>query len=68
MDKAEHERVTTALTAAQTQLAEVQADVGRLKPLADQAPSLQAKVDSLQVGSCFCIYVYIIRRVICYSH
>ena len=49
VDKAEHERVTTALTAAQTQLAELQADAGRLKPLADQAPTLQAKADSLQV-------------------
>ena len=54
VDKAEHERVAAALASAQTKLAEVQADVARLKPLADQTGPLQARVDSLQASNPIC--------------
>ena len=50
VDKPEYERVAAALTAAQDKLTSLQADVNRLQPLADQAESCKARVESLEVN------------------
>ena len=49
VDKAEYERVTTALKAAEDKLSSLQADLARLQPLADQLEPLQARIGQLEV-------------------
>lgn len=50
VDKAEYERVTTALKAAEEKLSSLRDDVTRLQPLADQLEPLQARISILEVN------------------
>ena len=49
VDKAEYERVVTALKAAEGRLASLEAEAARLQPLAAQLEPLQAKIVRLEV-------------------
>lgn len=49
VDKTEHERVVTALSAAEDRLKGLEAEAARLKPLAEQMEPLQAQIGQLQV-------------------
>ena len=48
VDKAEHERVTLALKAAQEQLAQAQADVEQLRPFQASASKLTEDVNTMR--------------------
>lgn len=49
VDKAEYERVVTALKTAEGRLTSLETETARLQPLADQLEPLQAKIARLEV-------------------